>query len=70
MRHVFVALAAMGLLATGCGSSAGSEDSMLDTGSVKQELTPCMANCYAGCTGGTVPVNQCKAECRAECAGS
>ena len=70
MRHVFVALAAMGLLATGCGSSEGREDSRLETGEVKQEITPCLANCYAGCTGSTVPVTQCKAECRSECAGS
>jgi len=70
LKHVFVALAALGLLVSGCGPAESSEDVGTENGSVEQKITPCLAGCYPSCTGTTAQINACKANCRVECAGS
>ncbi len=66
MKHVFVALAAVGLLVSGCGPAAEAEEVATENGSVEQQLTPCLSECYSYCSANS-PTAADNMICRADC---
>ena len=72
MKHVFVALAAVGLLVSGCGPAEGSEETGTENGAVEQQATRCISACWGNCSKiSTTPMeySECRLGCDEACAG-
>ncbi|WNG62041.1 hypothetical protein F0U59_50580 [Archangium gephyra] len=72
MKHVFVALAAVVMLVSGCGPAEGTEEMGTESSSVEQKLTPCLSDCYGYCSSTSTTsaeVMACRADCRVACEG-
>ena len=70
MKHVFVALAAVGLLVSGCGAAESPEGVGTESDSVEQQLTPCLSECFGYCSrNNSTPEGllECRADCRVQC---
>jgi hypothetical protein len=70
MKQLCALFAVVGWMVSGCGPADGSEATEADVGAVEQHLTPCLSECYGGCSGTAADVLQCRSDCRQYvCAG-